>query len=314
MWLSRSWFLANASNTVDDYPEGYPQLAAFANSCDTFANVRRFGRLSYRLLAHLQNDLIDMEKVLDKLDKKDAADKTMKKRLRGYENYNGWDDEQRKLVSKISTTYSQYGTLYHSRSEEGKLTLLLADIVLKDAGLRALGKCPPRNAKALFTWVWDEKPLAIAAGKSDFIFYPDDLVSLAGQSQHDRPFESFVESFLDSYPLSWIKVRVLGVKTWNESRTNTTKRFLQHDTETRRKTDDEFVHLYSVDKLKIAANILEVSVAVILLLIPVFLLFLVPMSKPMMATIASLFVLLFSVVVSSLTGAKVQEVFFGSAA
>jgi len=69
-----------------------------------------------------------------------------------------------------------------------------------------------------------------------------------------------------------------------------------------------------VDKLKIAANILEVSVAVILLLIPVFLLFLVPMGKPMMATIASLFVLLFSVVVSSLTGAKVQEVFFGSAA
>ncbi|KAH8779611.1 hypothetical protein BGZ57DRAFT_313481 [Hyaloscypha finlandica] len=283
---------------VDDYPEGYPQLAAFANSCDTFANVRRFGRLSYRLLAHLQNDLIDMEKVLDKLDKKDAADKTMKKRLRGYENYNGWDDEQRKLVAKISTTYSQY-----------------ADIVLKDAGLRALGKCPPKNAKALFTWVWDEKPLAIAAGKSDFIFYPDDLVSLAGQSQHDRPFENFVVSFLGSYPLSWIKVRLLlGAKTWNESRTNTPKRFLQHDIETRRKTDDEFVHLYSVDKLKIAANILEVSVAVILLLIPVFLLFLVPMSKPMMATIASLFVLLFSVVVSSLTGAKMQEVFFGSAA
>jgi hypothetical protein len=32
-----------------------------------------------------------------------------------------------------------------------------------------------------------------------------------------------------------------------------------------------------------------------------------------MATVASLFVLLFSVVVSSVTGAKVQEVFFGSA-
>jgi hypothetical protein len=187
---------------------------------------------------------------------------------------------------------------------------LLADIVLKDAGLRALGKCPPRNAKAQFTWVWDEKPLAIAAGKSDFIFYPDDLVSLAGQSQHDRPFENFVESFLDSYPLSWITVRVLfDMKTWNESRTNTPKRFLQHDTKTRRKTDDEFVHLYSVDKLKIAANILEVSVTVILL-IPVFLLFLVPMSKPIKVRYVSLS----SVVVSSLTGAKVQEVFFGSVA
>ena len=124
MWLSRSWFLANTSNTVDDYPEGYPQLAAIANSCDTFANVRRFGRLSYRLLAHLQNDLIDMEKVLDKLDKKDAADNTMEKRLRGYENYNGWDDEQRKLVSKISTAYSQYGMLYPLRFEEEKTNVV----------------------------------------------------------------------------------------------------------------------------------------------------------------------------------------------
>jgi hypothetical protein len=107
----RSWSVADTSNTVDDYPEGYPQLAAFANSCDTFANVRRFGRLSYRLLAHLQNDLIDMEKMLDDLDKKDAADKKMQHRLRGYENYNGWDDEQRKLISRISATYSEYGII-----------------------------------------------------------------------------------------------------------------------------------------------------------------------------------------------------------
>jgi len=86
------------------------------------------------------------------------------------------------------------------------LTLLLADIALKDAGLRALGKCPPKNARALHTWIWNEKPLAIGAGKSDFIFYPDDLVSLAGQSQHDRPFHNFVEAFLKRHPVSWIKV------------------------------------------------------------------------------------------------------------
>jgi hypothetical protein len=116
--------VTDSSNTVDDYPEGYPQLAAFANSCDTFANVRRFGRLSYRLLAHLQNDLIDMEKKLDELDKKDAADKTMEKRLRGYEGYNGWDDEQRKLVSKISAAYSQYGIPVSINVRGGKIDIL----------------------------------------------------------------------------------------------------------------------------------------------------------------------------------------------
>ncbi len=49
--------------------------------------------------------------MLDELDKRDAADKILEKRLRGFENYAGWNDEQRKLVSKISATYSQYGII-----------------------------------------------------------------------------------------------------------------------------------------------------------------------------------------------------------
>jgi hypothetical protein len=90
---------------------------------------------------------------------------------------------------------------------------LLADIVLKDAGLRALGRCPPRDTKALFTWVWNRKPFAIGAGKSDFIFHPDDFVSLAGQSQNESPLEKFLESLLDTHRHPWIKVYVtLGVK------------------------------------------------------------------------------------------------------
>jgi hypothetical protein len=36
------------------------------------------------------------------------------------------------------------------------------------------------------------------------------------------------------------------------------------------------------------------------------------MSKPMMAIVALMFVLLFSVIVAIITGGKVQEVFFGS--
>ena len=55
--------------------------------------------------------MTELEKMLDELDKKDAADKIMEKRLRGFENYDGWNDEQRKLVSKISATYSQYGII-----------------------------------------------------------------------------------------------------------------------------------------------------------------------------------------------------------
>lgn len=94
---------------MDDYPEGYPQLAAFTNSDDTFANVRRFGRLSSRLLLHLQNELTALEKQLDDLDKNDAANKIMEKRLRGYEHFPGWTDDQTKLLNQIQAKYSQYG-------------------------------------------------------------------------------------------------------------------------------------------------------------------------------------------------------------
>lgn len=96
-------------------------------------------------------------------------------------------------------------------------------------------------------------------------------------------------------------------------RANILQRKLQTEAEVR-KTDDQFVDLYSSRKVTIIANIVEVSLAVIILLVPVILLFLVKMSKPMMAVVASVFVLLFSLVVSSVTGAKVQEVFFGTAA
>jgi hypothetical protein len=94
---------------VDDYPEGYPQLAAFMNSDDTFANVRRFGRLSSRLLLHLQNELTALEKRLDDLDNSDAANAVLEKRLRGYEHFSGWTDEQTKLLNDIQEKYSQYG-------------------------------------------------------------------------------------------------------------------------------------------------------------------------------------------------------------
>jgi hypothetical protein len=56
-----------------------------------------------------------------------------------------------------------------------------------------------------------------------------------------------------------------------------------------------------------------VSLAVGILLVPAYILFLVPMSKPMMTVTTTIFLLACSVILSIFTGAKVQEVFFGTA-
>lgn len=84
--------------------------------------------------------------------------------------------------------------------------------------------------------------------------------------------------------------------------------------EERRKTDSEDVDHYSKQRLAFLAILLQVVVVAVLFLTPVFVLFLVPTSRAVMAVTASVFVLAFTIVVSFMTEAKVQEVFFGTAA
>jgi hypothetical protein len=103
--------VADQIGQVDDFPEGLPQLAACMNSDGVFTNVRRFGRLSNRILLHRQIDLTELEKKIDDLDIDDATNPTMMFRLRGHEGYSGWDDTQRKLIDEASVKYIEYGRI-----------------------------------------------------------------------------------------------------------------------------------------------------------------------------------------------------------
>ena len=97
---------------------GLPQLAAFTNSDDSFANFRRFGRLTHRILHHRQIALTELEKELDDLDADDATNPTMTFRLYGYEGYQGCDNRQRKLIEKASVEYKEYGKISRMEGRE----------------------------------------------------------------------------------------------------------------------------------------------------------------------------------------------------
>ncbi|PVH80177.1 hypothetical protein DL98DRAFT_588719 [Cadophora sp. DSE1049] len=266
------------NDRVEDFEAGYPQLAAFVNSDDTFANYRRFGRLSSRILLHMQNDLYELEKKLDALDRQDAQDDIMKYRLKGYENFVGWDGKHQELRAEIQKKYLEY---------DGQ-----AEVLLKDASLRTLEKAPVRNHIANFTWMHNEKPLN--AEKREFMNNADDFVSISRHTE--RRFEDFIESWLDSKDPNFF-----------------VKRFLK-TAEERRKTDSEYVDHYSKSRLALLAIVLQVLVVAVLFLVPVFILFLVPTNRAVMAVTASVFVLAFTVAISFMTGAKIQEIFFGTAA
>jgi hypothetical protein len=86
---------------VEDYPEGYPQLAAFLDSSDNFAIVRRFGRTNCRVLLHLQAEIQALQKELDDLDRSDTSDAIHEHRLVSAEHKEGWDTKQQEILKAL---------------------------------------------------------------------------------------------------------------------------------------------------------------------------------------------------------------------
>lgn len=82
----------------------------------------------------------------------------------------------------------------------------------------------------------------------------------------------------------------------------------------RSKTEDQYVTHWSASRVYWLANTVTVSLAAGILFVPVYLLFLIPMSRAMMVGVSSVSVVAFAILLSVITDAKMQEVFIGSAA
>ena len=78
-------------------------------------------------------------------------------------------------------------------------------------------------------------------------------------------------------------------------------------------TLDKTVSYYSSSKLHGVVQVLMVSTIMGVLLIPVFLLFLVPMSRLMMAFTSTIFIFLFAIIMTVVAEGRTYEVFVGTA-
>jgi hypothetical protein len=98
-----------SSCTVDEYPEGLPQLAALISCDDSLAMHRSFKYCHNRILLQLGVQITELEKELYKLDKEDAADPDRQHRLRGTVHQEGWDPAQEVLIGKLTLKLKEYG-------------------------------------------------------------------------------------------------------------------------------------------------------------------------------------------------------------
>jgi hypothetical protein len=94
---------------VDNYPEGYPQLAAFMNSDESFAIFRKFGQTNCRVMIHLQSEIAALEKELEELDRSDARDgSSTSYRLVSTEHRAGWDTRQKDILQQLEEKLPVY--------------------------------------------------------------------------------------------------------------------------------------------------------------------------------------------------------------
>ncbi|KAK0110099.1 hypothetical protein ONS95_002755 [Cadophora gregata] len=259
--------------SYEKVPQGFPRLAAFVSSDDDLQISRGYKTLHNHLILICEVELNELEKRLAELDKHDDTDPITNHRLKHTEHKNCWDDKRKILMIDIKAKLKEYD-----------------DLVLRHAKMQALGRTPKRVHKVLYNWIWQNKPLA--PGYWDFIMHQDDFLSINGHGSNY--FETFLQDRLNSWPWSFLKP------------------YLVTATE-REKTTDTQVTYYSATLLKIWGGLFLVLTTVGILLTPVFLLFLVPMSRSWMAVTASIFIVLFSIVVSVVTGAHVYNVFVSTA-
>jgi uncharacterized membrane protein YkgB len=82
----------------------------------------------------------------------------------------------------------------------------------------------------------------------------------------------------------------------------------------RNRTSNQYVHHYSDSRLEVLANIAASVVAIGILLMPVFILFLTDLSRGKMAAIVGSFVLVFMITMSVLVDITPHDLFIGIAA
>ncbi|CZR64320.1 uncharacterized protein PAC_14218 [Phialocephala subalpina] len=258
----------------EDFPDGWPRLAAFMESSESFGIYRMFGVPHARLLVIHMSNIEEIWTELLEMDRKDAAggaDTNWRLKNRFHED--GLDTSKIILQQRLEAEILAYDTLLE-----------------KFGNIKSMSRTPARDHDSLFRYLWANKPLD--PHEDDWIYHPDDFVSLVPPRRNG--FEGFILRHLDGWPNSCFKKLFQTGKA-------------QH------KTRDSEVKFYCTARINTIARLIAVFFAVLVLFIPVILFFLTSMSRAWMAVVVLAFDFIFSVMISLLTDAGDKEIFVGTA-
>jgi hypothetical protein len=79
---------------------------------------------------------------------------------------------------------------------------MIVTLLLQYQKVKNLPQTPDRDHNSVFRWLWKIQPVDL--GEYDWIFHPEDFVSLVTPRRNS--FEDFIRSNIELRPISWLKV------------------------------------------------------------------------------------------------------------
>ncbi|KAL9637342.1 MAG: hypothetical protein Q9204_001920 [Flavoplaca sp. TL-2023a] len=275
---------------VDDHPRGYPKLAAFISSSDNFLMCRSFAFLHSRVLLHRQDELAEMEKALIAMDDEDKDLDHLALQSRRRDDHRTEEPSRKSLMNKIDDKLKNYGTNPTGLFLDLSLILVADDLVARIRTHSATPHPLTRDYASLYHWMDDVKPLCREEHK--FIKYTHDLIALA-EKQEGLWFGGVLEDTLSIFPFT---------------------RLMVSSSKARKRTDDEYVEHFSKYRVDTLVRLILALVAVILLMVPTAVLYLVQDQGILKIVLIMMFTVLFSTSLSVFTKAKIHEMFAATAA
>ncbi|KAL8804775.1 MAG: hypothetical protein Q9182_002367 [Xanthomendoza sp. 2 TL-2023] len=216
-----------------------------------------------------------MEKALIAMDDEDVELDQLALESRRRDDQRPEEPSRKSLIAKIDDKLKDYD-----------------DLIMRIRRNAAIPRPLDRDYGSLYRWIDDTKPLCREETK--FIKYQDDIIPLA-EKQEGGWFDGMLEDALSIFPH------------------RVTTFFLSSAAE-RKKTDDPYVQLYSKYRVDFLARLVLTIVAVVLLMVPTAVLFLVQKHAVLKIMLILVFTMLFSAALSLTTKAKRHEMFAASAA
>ena len=181
---------------MNNREQGYPKVAGFMDCDRSLLIFRKFGWLHLRSLLSLQDEVVELESKLRRLDQWEFANGDFKNLLSRRRDAQQTDSVRQELFLKIKTKLAEYGRTSELifPSNLGFPDTAVDELLLRVKKIESMRRPSPRAQSTLFNLIHNTESLV--ADETEFIHYSPDLAALIPGDEHGW-FNSFLEDTLN---------------------------------------------------------------------------------------------------------------------